>query len=323
MTVEAFDVPTVRKVRWTNLLVRYGLAGLLLALILIFTAIQPSFLNEGDAVGLVRSASVTMIMFLGLTWVLAAGEIDISFVSVAALANMLVAGLVAAGHGWLLASVLALGCSLVFGLFNGLLVAYLGLPALVVTIATGGIAAALADAIGRGSSIEISTTGFVGHIVTAQLGFAPLIAVIAVIIYAAAWFAQDRLLWGHYIYALAQNRRAVIEAGVPAKRLLGLLFTGSSLSSGVAGILLAADLSSGQPSIASSMFLDGLTAVLLGGVMIKLGKPNVIGTAVSVLILAVLVRGGALLGLADSEFQIIKGGLLLLGVTVVIWARES
>ncbi len=53
------------------------------------------------------------------------------------------------------------------------------------------------------------------------------------------------------------------------------------------------------------------------------GKPNVIGTAVSVLILAVLVRGGALLGLADSKFQIIKGGLLLLGVTVVIWGRES
>jgi ribose/xylose/arabinose/galactoside ABC-type transport system permease subunit len=133
---------------------------------------------------------------------------------------------------------------------------------------------------------------------------------------------QDRLLFGHYIYAMAQNRRAVVEAGVPAKRLLGLLFVGSSLSSGIAGILLAADLSSGQPSIASSMFLDGLTAVLLGGVMIKLGKPNVIGTAVSVLILAVLVRGGALLGLTDSEFQIIKGCLLLLGVTVVIWTRE-
>jgi ribose/xylose/arabinose/galactoside ABC-type transport system permease subunit len=212
---------------------------------------------------------------------------------------------------------------LFFGLFNGLLVAYLGLPALVVTIATGGIAAALADAIGKGSSIEIATTGFVGQIVTAQFGFVPLIAVVAVAIYAVAWFAQDRLLWGHYIFALAQNRRAVIEAGVPAKRLLGLVFTGSSLSSGVAGILLAADLSSGQPSIASSMFLDGLTAVLLGGVMIKLGKPNVIGTAVSVLILAVLVRGGALLGLTDSEFQIVKGGLLLLGVTVVIWGRET
>lgn len=157
----------------------------------------------------------------------------------------------------------------------------------------------------------------------AQLGFVPLIAVVAVLAYAGAWFVQDRLLFGHYIYALAQNRRAVIEAGVPAKRLLGLLFVGSSLSSGIAGILLAADLSSGQPSIASSMFLDGLTAVLLGGVMIKLGKPNVIGTAVSVLLLAVLVRGGALLGLTDSGFQIIKGCLLLLGVTVVIWTREN
>jgi ribose/xylose/arabinose/galactoside ABC-type transport system permease subunit len=235
---------------------------------------------------------------------------------------MIVAGLVAAGHGWPAAVSVAVACSLFVGLANGVLVAYLGLPALVVTIATGGIAAALAEAIGLGSSIEIPRTGFVGTLVAAQLGFVPLIAVIAVLVYAAAWFVQDRLLFGHYIYALAQNRRAVVEAGVPAKRLLGLLFVGSSLSSGIAGILLAADLSSGQPSIASSMFLDGLTAVLLGGVMIKLGKPNVIGTAVSVLILAVLVRGGALLGLTDSEFQIIKGCLLLLGVTVVIWTRD-
>lgn len=53
------------------------------------------------------------------------------------------------------------------------------------------------------------------------------------------------------------------------------------------------------------------------------GKPNVIGSAVGVLILAVLVRGGPSLGLADSKFKIIKGGLLLLGVTVVIWGRES
>jgi ribose/xylose/arabinose/galactoside ABC-type transport system permease subunit len=322
MTTETLDLPGLVKTRMTHLLVRYGLIGLLVALIIVFTVIRPSFLNAADAVGLVRSASMTMLMFLGLTWVLAAGEIDISFVSVAALANMVVAGLVASGHGWPLAVVLAVACSILVGLANGALVAYLGLPALVVTIATGGIAAALAEAIGLGSSIEIPTTGFVGMIVVTQLGFIPLIAVIVVLVYAAAWFVQDRLLFGHYIYAMAQNRRAVVEAGVPAKRLLGLLFVGSSLSSGIAGILLAADLSSGQPSIASSMFLDGLTAVLLGGVMIKLGKPNVIGTAVSVLILAVLVRGGALLGLTDSEFQIIKGCLLLLGVTVVIWTRE-
>jgi hypothetical protein len=68
-------------------------------------------------------------------------------------------------------------------------------------------------------------------------------------VYLAVWFIQDRLLFGHYIYALPHNRRAVVEAGVPVKRPLSLLFIGSSLGSGIACILLAADLSSGQPLI--------------------------------------------------------------------------
>ena len=317
------DLPKEWAARPTRLLMRYGLGLLLVAIMVVFAVLRPSFASSENMIGLARSASIAMIMFLGLTWVLAAGEIDVSFVSIAALANMIVAGMVAGGHGWALSSLLAVTASLLVGAVNGVLVAYFSLPALVITIATGGIASALAAGIGLGSSIAIAKTGFVGQIIAAQIGVVPLIAVIALVIYAAAWYLQERLVFGHYIYALAQNRRAVIEAGIPAQRLLALLYVLTGLTSGVAGVMLTAELSSGQPSIASSLFLDGLTSVLLGGVMIKLGKPNVIGTAVGVLILAVLVRGGALVGWIDSEFEIVKGGLLLAGVAVVIWTRDN
>jgi ribose transport system permease protein len=89
----------------------------------------------------------------------------------------------------------------------------------------------------------------------------------------------------------------------------------------IACILLAADLSSEQP-FGTSYFIDGFTAVLLGGMVLKLGKPNVVGTIVGVLFLAVLLSGGALLGWTDAERQIIKGCLLLVGITAVIGARR-
>jgi len=86
---------------------------------------------------------------------------------------------------------------------------------------------------------------------------------------------------------MEQNRNAIIEAGVPARRLTLLLYLISGTAAAIAGILLTASLDSGQPRIGASFFIDGLTAVLLGGMVIKFGQPNVLGTLLAVLLLAV------------------------------------
>jgi ribose/xylose/arabinose/galactoside ABC-type transport system permease subunit len=303
--------------------VRFGLFFLLAALVVTFTWLRPSFASAGNVNDMLRSASIAAIMFLGLTWIIAAGEIDVSFMSVAALSTMIVAGLVSAGAGWPLAALVAVAAGLAVGLLNGLLVALMGLPALVITIATGGLAGSIAAAIGKGTSIPMSTTGFAGALVDANLGLVPVLAVLVALLYAGAWFLQDRTTFGHYIYAMEQNRHAVVEAGVPAGKLLFLLYVVSAVLSAVAGVLLAADLSSGQPYIGSSYFIDGLTAVLLGGMALKMGKPNMAGTLTGVLLLAVLLSGAALLGWTDSQRQIVRAALLIAGVALVVWTRRK
>jgi ribose transport system permease protein len=303
-------------------LVRYGLIGLLIILGVVFAWLRPSFISPSNINDQLRSASISAIMFLGVTWIMATGEIDASFMSVAALANMVVAGMVTASWGWPLAAACGLVAGLAAGALNGLLVAFLGLPGLVTTIATGSFIGAMAAAIGRGASISLSSRGFIGALLAIKVGPVPLIAICVAVIYLVAWLVQEKLTFGRYIYALEQNRRAVTEAGVSAERLLILLYCLSGLFSGIAGIILAADLASGQPYIGTSYFLDGFTAVLLGGMVIKLGKPNVIGTIVGVIFLAVLLSGGALLGWNDAQRQVVKGCLLLFGVAVVIGARR-
>lgn len=306
-----------------RLIVRYGLFVLLAVLVAVFSWLRPSFASLGNITDMLRSASISAVMFLGLTWIIAAGEIDVSFMSVAALSTMIIAGLVSAGFGWPMAVLVALGAGVVVGLLNGLLVAGMGLPALVITIATGGLAGSIAAAIGKGTSIPMATTGFVGPIVDADVGIVPLIALIVAALYAVAWFLQDRTTFGHYIYAMEQNRRAVVEAGVRANRILLMLYVLSGTLSAVAGVLLAADLSSGQPYIGTSYFIDGLTAVLLGGMALKMGKPNMIGTLVGVMLLAVLLSGAALLGWTDSQRQIVRAALLIAGVALVVWTRRK
>src|SRR5690606_13426377 len=169
------------------------------------------------------------------------------------------------------------------------------LPALLTTIATGALAASIAAALGGGTSIALSHTGFVGQILDLRIGVLPLVAVIVAGLYLLCWWVQERLAFGHYLYAMEQNRASVVAAAVPVNKLLFMLYVLSGVVSALAGILLAADLSSGQPYLGTSYFLDGLTAVLLGGMALKLGKPNVIGTLTAAVFLVGLLNGAALL----------------------------
>ena len=301
----------------------FGLPLVLLAVLVGFGVTTPGFATLENVEGMIRTASVTGFLFLGLTWVFAVGEIDVSFVGIAAITNMVIAGLVSDGYGWEIASLIGLLVGLLFGIVNGVLIAYLGLASLITTIAVGGVGIALAGAINQGSSLPIPQAETLGFLITAHFGPIPFLALLCAAVFLVAWFIQERLTFGHYIYAIAENREAVIEAGIPVSRIITLIFVFSALCGSFGGFLLTVELSSCQPSIAASFFLDGLTAVLLGGTMLKLGKPNVLGTLVSVVLLAALVRGGALLGWPDSFFQIMKGALLLVGVALVVWTRKE
>lgn len=302
---------------------QYSLLVILAMIILALALARPDFAAPGNISKIIHSASISAIMFLGATWVISCGEIDVSFMSIAALSDMLAAQMVHHGFGWGAAACVGLAAGLFGGTMNGVLVGYLGLPALITTIATGGFAQSMAAALGQGSSMEINGTGFVGRFLATDFSVLPAVALLAAALYAVAWYVQERLVFGHYIYAMEQNRSAVVEAGIPARRILVILFLISGVTAAVAGVLLTADLASGQPRIGMSYFLDGLTAILLGGMVIKFAQPNVLGTLVGVMLLAVLVSGTALLGWSDWQREVIKGCLLVLGAAIVVRSRPS
>lgn len=302
--------------RW---IARWWLAMLLLATIACFAWARPQMLDGGNVATVLRSAGIMAFMVLGLTWVTAAGKLDVSFMQVAALANMTAAWLIESGSSWTVAGLVALAVGAGIGAVNGFLIGALRLSPLITTIATGGICASAAAAIGRGTSIRIDDAGPLATLLDISFGPLPLIALIALAVYALAWWCQERLTIGRYVYAAAENEEAVLEAGVDTTRLIVVLYVVTGVFSAAAGVLLVASLSSGQPMIGNSYFIDGLTAVLVGAMMIRIGQPNVIGTATGVLLLATLVSGGALLGWPDYQRDILKGVLLIFGVSFSLW----
>lgn len=309
--------------RLSRLITNLWLVAALVLMTVMIASQRPQLLDPGNVVAILKSFSIMVMMVLGLTWVIAAGKIDVSFMQVAALSNMLCAWGLSQGWGWWPAIAAGLAAGLVVGLFNGWLVAVMRLPALIVTISTAGLCASLAAALGKGTVIRIATPGPLAGLLEPHFGGAvPLIVLPVLALAALAWFVQERLTMGRYIYAMAQNEAAVRSVGVPVVGLTLVLFVFSGICAALAGIILAENLASGQPMIGGPYLINGLTVVLLGGMMVHVGKPNILGTLTATLFIGVLFSGAALLGLPDYQRQIIQGALLLSGLVVAMLAAR-
>jgi len=303
---------------------QYGLIWVLFLMLIVFSAASEVFRTPGNLLEILRQSGIGAIMVLGLTWIVATGETDVSFPDVAAFTSVMTAILVNAGLPWGVTVLVAVAAGTVFGLISGSLVVYLKFPALIATIAVAGIAKSTASLLGKGQVIHIDRTGgFVYEIVYGTVLGIPILFLITLGIYLICRFLQDQTTTGQHLYALGENRQATLEAGINERKILMSFFILSALLASIGGVLLTATLSSGNPRIGMSYFLDGLTVVFLGAMIIKAGQPNVIGTLIGVILLSVLGNGLTLLGIPYYVGTIVKGILLLLGIIVVTLAKRQ
>jgi ribose transport system permease protein len=296
---------------------QYGLIWVLFALVAFFSVVSTTFRTPANLLEVLRASAVLSIMVLGLTWIVATGEIDLSFPEIAALSSLVTAFLIKIGWPLYAAVALAFVAGALVGVVNGYLVGFLKFPALITTIAMSSLAKASAHTLGKGQPIYIPTTKIIYTFAYGTVFGLPVLWLTALAVYLICRFIQDRTCTGQHLYALGENRKATQEAGINESRTLFYFFILSASLASIGGILMTATLSSGNPEIGGFFFLDGLTAVFLGALIIKAGKPNVLGTFIGSVILSVLVSGLTLLGAPRMASLIVKGGLLVLGIFIV------
>lgn len=300
----------------------YILLWMLLIVILFFSIQSPTFRTPANLMTILRQSGIIQILVLGLTWIVAAGEFDVSFPDIAALSSMVLVYFVTNGLAWGYSILIAILVSSLFGFLSGVLVNVFKFRALIATIGVAVIAKSTAYIIGRGSPIYlININKTVEGIMFGRIAdLIPILAVIVLGLYIAATFLQNQTKLGQYLYALGENREAAFEAGIPKNMIFYSFFILSAALAAGGGILLATSFSSGQPNFAGTLFIDGLTAVFLGALMIKPGKPNVIGTYFGAIFIMVLGNGLTLLNIPFYYGLIIKGFLMTLGVAVVAFS---
>lgn len=292
----------------------YPLVGLVAVCVAMVFA-SDSFLSAANLENVLWQVSINAIIGVGMTCVILTGGIDLSVGSVMALSGTLAAGLLVAGANGAAALAAGIGVGVALGAANGLFVAFAGMPPIIVTLATMGIARGLALIYTGGYPIDglpdwIRFFGS-GKVLGVQM---PVLTMLAV--YALAWLMLERMPFGRYVYAIGGNEHATRLSGVRVSRVKLAVYTFAGLTSALAALVLTGRLMSGQPNAGGGFELDAIAAVVMGGTSIAGGRGSIVGTLVGALLLGVLNNGLNMIGVNPYVQNVIKGAIILLAIYI-------
>jgi simple sugar transport system permease protein len=282
----------------------------------VFAATTDSFLTGGNLSNLATQIAPTLIVAVAMTFVITAGQIDLSVGSIVAFVAAMCAEMLHAGLDSSIAFIAAPIIGALWGLLNGWLSAYHSIPSFVVTLATMSVIRGVALIRTEGFSIPIPAHTAVHKLGTASwLGFSAS-AWIALLVCIAGAVALNRMRFGKYVTGIGSDAESARRAGVNTKRILMCTLVLTGLTAGIAGLLIAARLGSGSANSAVGFELTTIAAVVLGGTNLFGGRGTVIGTVVGAVLTGAIANGLTLLGVSPFLTPIITGIVLLLAIWV-------
>ena len=259
-----------------------------------------------------------------MTLVMLTGGIDISVGSMLAMAGVLCAKLSAdVGLPLWIAVVITLLIGALFGLINGAAVTRLHIPALIATLATQTILKGIAYLLTNAVPVKnlSATYKFLGQ--GYIFGVIPVPLIITVALYVLAWWYLDKTYLGRRVYLSGGNEEAARLSGINTKWTITGTYVFSGVFAAIAGVLMAARLGSGQPSVGSGFEMDVITATVLGGISVNAGKGKVVNVFVGACIMGVLANGMTMLNINQYLQWIINGLVLLFAVTMSNLRKSS
>lgn len=299
---------------------------LCVAVFLAFAPFAPGFASRGNAANVLVACLPLLVLATGQTLVLITAGIDLSVTAVIGLGSVVGSLVMGGDAGWLRGSPLAmpvaiaamLGTGALVGCLNGVCIAWLRMPAFMVTLTSmmfcSGLAVWLAKQAVQAESIYNLPTAFLalGH----STGPAVVLVALTVLV---AHLLLARTLIGRWFHAVGHNPRASLVSGVPVGGVVVGAYVLSGIFAAMASILLTARLETGSPNHGKTLLLDVIGAAVIGGTSLFGGKGRVLWTVYGVLFLTLLGNGLNLLNVSDFLITIIKGAVILVAALLDVW----
>ena len=295
--------------------------GLVIALLVLFIigtiTAGDRFANVDNVLTIIRFASITGVISIGMTFVITAGGIDLSVGSVLGLTTV-VATLswvqaFASSTSWVVMVIIALAVGAGAGAINGVVIAYGNVVAFIATLAMLVAARGLAEVLANRTTQIVNEQGFLSFFRSDILGI-PILIWIFVLVVVAGWFLLNRTTFGRRTVAIGGNIEAARLAGIKVKRHMMSLYILSGVTAGIAGLMMLGRTTAGTSTHGQLYELDAIAAVVVGGTLLIGGRGTIMGTVLGVLIFATLTNVFTQNNLSTSVQAIAKGVIIVLAV---------
>ncbi|HTU45272.1 MAG TPA: ABC transporter permease [Bryobacteraceae bacterium] len=285
----------------------------LIVLFIALTIATPHFLTTINLASVARQTAVINIMALGMTLVIITGGIDLSVGSILAIAGLFGTMAIKDGYPIPLAILIGIVTGLFCGFLNGLMITQLRINAFIVTLGTLEAFRGLALVVSKGLPVhEIPDSfSFLGDGNLLGIPFSLwLLALCALLMH----FVLEHTKLGRYAFAIGSNSAAAYYAGVPIKFHLTAVYAIAGMLAGLAGMIEASRLMTGQPTAGQGYELQAIAAVVIGGGSLQGGEGSVVGTLIGAFIIGLLSNGSDLLGVNPYWQQVIIGAVIIAAV---------
>ena len=291
----------------------YTTVGALLLVCMVFAFLSPqAFATVDNAINVSRQIAFLVLIAVGATFVMAAGEFDLSVGAMASFAGVMAAQLAVNGTDVVVSVALTLAICVLMGMFNGWLVGYFGVLSFITTLATGTMLSGLTFWLTGGSTVFENIPdnfSWLGRAVFLGLPGPSWVMLGAVFV---AWLVMHQTVFGRQIYAVGGNNRAARLAGVSVLwHKVGAF--------GLAGVLLASRLGSAHPTGGNGLFLPAYAAAFLGTTVVRGGMPNILGSLLGAATLGILANGLTILNVPSFLQDMLTGAIVVAAIVSQKW----
>ena len=296
----------------------------LLILVVVMTALSPVFLTPRNLANVVKQISINGILAIGMSVVLLTGGIDLTVGAVVAISSIVAAwfGKADPSYPLIVPIVLSILAGVFIGVVNGFFVSYMRVPPFIVTLAIQTIIRGVALLVTSGVPIFGLSSAMINLANGTFLGL-PNMVFFLLGVFLIVFFLLNATVFGKRIYAVGGNEMAAIYAGINAKHIKTIAYSISGFCAGLAGLLIASRITSGNPTTGIGYETDAIAASVIGGVSMSGGKGFLPGTIVGALIIGVIQNGLDILGISSYYQDVIQGVIILVAVLIDIHNNTS
>ena len=321
------DTNMIKKAGITKILANYWLLIFTVLVFAVFSILLPNFAKTSSIFNMLASASIMAIASLGMTCIMATGEIDLSLGAQVSMGAVLTGAFLTIDglNSFVLAAILAILAVMCIGALNAFLSVFLRIPSFIATIGTSFIVSGLAKTLTGEKTIVSDYRWPKTYTILGQrrlFGVVPYAVIALIVVGIIIYIFTERTRWGKYLYLVGSNRKACDYLGINSsvQKLRGFLLC--SAFAAFAGVIRTSMLNLIAAQIGAATLMEAVTVIMLGATFIKQGVYNVPGSIIAALLFTGLFYGLTMLGVPQYGRDIFQGIILVISISAVTIIRR-